>query len=199
VRKAVAVAILVVSPALSASTNDLEGEVAFQFAIARSLAEEGSIPEALEAWRELEALAPDEPYVRMEFARFLSRIGRRDEAIEQASMGRGLAPDNPDVLRAFADVHLTAVRTHPESLEQARDALEDLVALQPGDPRSLTDLGRVLYEQGRWSEAADWLAEAASLPFFARPCCSILCSSAVAFNSRPWKVNGRSTRPQLPL
>lgn len=163
VRKAVAVAIFVLSTALSASTSQLEGEVAFRFAVARSLAEEGSIPEALEAWRELAGMVPDEPYVRMEYARFLSRIGRRDEAMEQASKGRDLAPENADVLRAFADVHLTAVRTHPESLDLARGALQDLVVLRPGDPRALTDLGRILYEQGRWSEAADWLGEAASL------------------------------------
>lgn len=139
-----------------------EGTVAWQFALARSLSAEGDTEAANEAWREVVELAPEEPYVRLEYARFLARAGRPEEARQQVGKARRLAPDNRDVLRAFADLHLALSRSDPTALSEAQDALETMAAGRPHDVETLFDLGRVLYEQGRWREAVTWLERAAA-------------------------------------
>lgn len=138
-----------------------EGAAAWQFALARSLAAEGETEPAREAFRRAIELAPDEPYVRLEFGRFLGRIGEIAGAREQAAAALRLSPDDPDVLRAAADVQLGVAGHEPEALLDAKAALERLAAQQPHDAATLFDLGRVLYELGRWREASDWFERAA--------------------------------------
>ena len=155
----IALALFVAVPNIVAAGD--EAEVALEFALARSLSAEGSIAEALVAWQQLVVRAPEEPYIRIEYARFLSRIGRHDQAVEQAEMARDLVPTNPDVLRGAVDVLVAAGRATPEHLEAAREALELLVALQPGDVEALFQLGRAYHEMGRFEEASVWLDRAA--------------------------------------
>ena len=139
----------------------VEGAAAWQFALARSLAAEGETEAALEAWRSAVELAPAEPYVRLEFGRFLGRVGRSAEARRQAAEALRLAPDDPDVLRSAADVLLGVSRQEPAALVEAKAALESLAAARPHDVATLFDLGRVLFELGRWEDAARWFERAA--------------------------------------
>ena len=68
-------------PGLGASPN---ADAAYQFAVAQSLAQEGSYRQALKAFEEVVRLIPDEPYVRLEYAEFLARLSRWRDAAEQA-------------------------------------------------------------------------------------------------------------------
>ena len=68
-----------------------EAHAAFRFAVAQSLAKEGSYREALKVFAEVVELVPSEPYARLEYAEFLSRLSRWRDAAEQA-MSRGDKP-----------------------------------------------------------------------------------------------------------
>jgi tetratricopeptide (TPR) repeat protein len=157
----IALALLVIAPQSATGGTTEDAEVALEFALARSLSEEGAIAEAEEAWRRLLLLAPQEPYVRIEYGRFLSRMSRFDEAVEQVAGAREVAPDNRDVLRGYVDVLLAASRGDARHLAAAVEGLERLVELDPSDLEAAFDLGRTYHEQGRYAEAAVWLGRAA--------------------------------------
>jgi tetratricopeptide (TPR) repeat protein len=122
----------------------LEEEAAFRFTVARSLAEEGDVDQALAAWEELVEMAPNDPYVRVEYARLLGRIGKFDPAVRQIEVARNLGPENVDVLRAATDVYLGARRFDEANVSRAVEALEELVRIRPADVQALIDLGRIL-------------------------------------------------------
>src|SRR5688500_10313598 len=55
-------------------------DAAYQFALAKLLSVEGSLPEALTAYEEAERLAPDSPYVRLEHGQLLARLAQYSRA-----------------------------------------------------------------------------------------------------------------------
>src|SRR4030095_1798831 len=88
----------------------------FRFAVAKSLAAEGSWAEALAAYGEAESLAPDDPYIRAEHALLLARLaqspvasgaGGAEKAKTLIDQARALAPDDLDLLRTAGQVYLT--------------------------------------------------------------------------------------------
>jgi tetratricopeptide (TPR) repeat protein len=156
------------SPAPQAAP--LPAEASYQFALAKMLAVEGALPEALTAFEEAERLAPDSPYVCLEHGQLLSRLaqysrapGVREEYLKKAaetlSRARELAPDNLDVLRAVGEVYLELSAQDPSALATAQEALETVRKRDPEDPQSSLTLGQIYLDQRQPEKAAEVLRD----------------------------------------
>ncbi|MFQ5349642.1 MAG: tetratricopeptide repeat protein, partial [Thermoanaerobaculia bacterium] len=135
----------------------------YEFVLAKLLAAEGSWQEAVDRFEGAVALAPDDPYLRLDFAGFLLQIGRRDRALEQATEARRLAPQNPDTLSVFARAQLAVADGDPAAMERAREAYEELRRLRPEDLQGLIALGRMYLGAGQTEDAATVFKEALAL------------------------------------
>ena len=136
-------------------------DAAFRFAVAQSLAQEGSYRQALKAFEEVVRLVPDDPYVRLEYAEFLARLSRWRDASAQAATARRLLPDNIDILRLVGRIELNLSDTDSTAMDRARDAFERVRDLRPEDRETGLSLGQIYLSQGRASDAADLFGELA--------------------------------------
>lgn len=136
----------------------------FRFAVAKSLAAEGSWAEALAAYDEAETLAPDDSYIRAEHALLLARLSQSPAAsgaggAERAKVlidrARELSPDDLDILRTASQVYLTLAARSPEALDSAVAVLEALRTKAPGDVASLLPLGRIYLDRGDAKKASE--------------------------------------------
>lgn len=158
----------------TAPNSESAAEAAFQFTLAKSLAEEGSFSEADRAFSEAIRLAPDEPYLRIEYGQFLARLARGQRrlaarhaqltrAAEQVDAARRLAPHNADVLRAVSDVYLALAEGNrepdPLALSVARKALEEVRKQDPEDIQSLVTLGQIYLREQHPDKAAEVFSE----------------------------------------
>jgi tetratricopeptide (TPR) repeat protein len=143
----------------------LPAGASYHFAMAKLLAVEGSLVEALAAYEEAEKLAPEAPYVRLEHAQLLARLAQysrnasaRDsylrKASQQVSEARRLAPENPDVLRAVGSIYLELAAQDATALATAQEALEAVRQRDPADVESLLTLGRLYLDQQQPDRAA---------------------------------------------
>ncbi|MEP7011729.1 MAG: tetratricopeptide repeat protein [Acidobacteriota bacterium] len=153
------------APALGAAApaQDLAA-ASFRFAVAKSLAAEGSWAEALSAYDEAESLAPSDPYIRAEHALLLARLsqspvapgaGGAERAKALIDQARALSPDDLDLLRTAGQVYLTLASRSPEALDSAVTVLEAVRAKDPADLPSLLPLGRIYLDRGEAKKAAD--------------------------------------------
>lgn len=142
----------------------------YQFTLAKLLAVEGSVPEALSAYEEAERLAPASPYVRIEHAQLLARVGEysrapgaRQEYLKRAAdkinEARRIAPENLDVLRAVGSIHLDLALQDPAAMATALEALEEVLRRDPADVPAALNLGQVYIEQRQPEKAATILRE----------------------------------------
>ena len=149
---------------------DLQSSAAYQFALAKLLSVEGSLPEALTAYQEAERLAPDSPYVRLEHGQLLARLaqysrapGVREEYLKRAAetlrRAQELAPDNLDVLRAVGEVFLDLSAQDPAALATAQEALETVRQRAPDDPQAALTLGQIYLDQRQPEKAAEVLRD----------------------------------------
>lgn len=159
-----------VSPPPPASLSEPLSSAAYQFALAKLLSVEGSLPEALTAYQEAERLAPDSPYVRLEHGQLLARLaqysrapGVREEYLQRAAetlgKAREIAPDNLDVLRAVGDVYLDLSAQDPAALATAQEALETVRRRDPEDPQAALTLGQIYMDQRQPEKAAEVLRD----------------------------------------
>lgn len=135
----------------------------YEFVLAKLLAAEGAWQEAVDRFDGAVALAPDDPYLRLDFAGFLLQIGRRAKALEQAAEARRLAPENADTLSVFARAQLAVADGDPAATERARQAYEELRRLRPEDLQGLIALGRMYLGGGMTQEAAELFQEALAM------------------------------------
>lgn len=153
-------------PAAATPQESAQSRASYQFALAKLLAVEGSLPEALAAYEEAERLAPDAPYVRLEHAQLLARMAeysrnpaQRDnylrQAAERVDAARQRAPENVDVLRGVASIYLELSGQDPAALDKARDALEGVRRRDPADVQSLLTLGRIYLDQKKPETAVE--------------------------------------------
>ena len=126
----------------------------YEFVLAKLLAADGAWQEAVEQFDSAVELAPDDPYLRLDYAGFLLQIGRRGKALEQATEARRLAPEDPDALSVFARAQLSVADGDPAAMARAREAYEELRRLRPDDLQGLIALGRMYLGGGRTEEAA---------------------------------------------
>lgn len=159
-----------VRPAEPGSTNPADPAALYQFTLAKLLAVEGSVPEALSAYEEAERLSPDSPYVRIEHAQLLARVGEysrapgaRQEYLRRAATkineARSIAPQNLDVLRAVGSIHLDLALQDPAAMATALEALEEVLRREPSDVPAALNLGQVYIEQRQPEKAAVVLRE----------------------------------------
>lgn len=170
---AVFLALLLTSSSFAEPTAQPPADAAgasYHFAMAKLLAVEGSLGEALAAYEEAERLAPEAAYVRLEHAQLLTRMaqysrnpGSRDnflrQAGEQIAEARRLAPDNLDVLRATGSIYLDLSANDPAVLAKAMEALEAVRRRDPADVESLLTLGRLYLDQRQPDKAAEVLRD----------------------------------------
>lgn len=159
-----------VSPPPPASLSEPQSTAAYQFALAKLLSVEGSLPEALTAYQEAERLAPDSPYVRLEHGQLLARLaqysrapGVREEYLQRAAetlgKARQIAPENLDVLRAVGEVYLDLSAQDPAALATAQEALETVRRGDPDDPQAALTLGQIYMDQRQPEKAAEVLRD----------------------------------------
>ncbi len=153
-----------------AQREAISPEAAYQFTLAKMLAVEGSLPEALSAFEQAEILAPNAAYVRLEHGQLLSRLaqysrapGVREEYLRKAAAtlirAREIAPDNLDVLRAVGEVHLDLSAQDPSALTIAQEALETVRRRDPEDPQAAITLGQIYLDQRQPEKAAEVLRD----------------------------------------
>lgn len=135
----------------------------YEFVLAKLLAADGAWQEAVDQFESAVGLAPDDPYLRLDYAGFLLQIGRRGEALAQATEARRLAPADPDVLSIFARAQLSVAEGDPAAAGRAMAAYEELRRLRPDHLQGLIALGRMYLGGGRAEEAASVFEEALTL------------------------------------
>ena len=130
-------------------------DAAYHMVMARLLADEGRGREATESFVAAIELAPEDPYIRLEYSRFLVRQRRLRKAAEQVATAYQLAPNEPDVLRVYAETQLKMAGQEPGALDAARQALEKLREIDPGDVESMVSLGQIYLSEQSPERAAD--------------------------------------------
>jgi tetratricopeptide (TPR) repeat protein len=167
---AVSLALVLPLQAAQPSAAPLPAGASYHFAMAKLLAVEGSLVEALAAYEEAEKLAPEAAYVRLEHAQLLARLSQysrnataRDnylrKAAQQVSEAQRLAPENPDVLRAVGSIYLELAAQDATALATAQAALEAVHQRDPADVESLLTLGRLYLDQQQPDRAAQVLRD----------------------------------------
>ncbi|MGH9381571.1 MAG: tetratricopeptide repeat protein [Thermoanaerobaculia bacterium] len=134
-------------------------DAAYEFALAKVLAEEGRPRQALERMAVALRRLPDEPVLRVEYARLLLRVGQPARAIEEVDRARELAPGDRDVLAAVAEVHLAESAGSFRSMAAAQSALEALSRMPDPDPRAMISLAQLYLQQPEPGRAAEILRD----------------------------------------
>lgn len=127
---------------------------AYDFALAKLLAEEGRPRQALQRMERAIRKLPEEPVLRIEYARLLLGAGQAERALEEVARARQLAPEDRDVLAAVAELHLAEGLRSAESLAAAQSALETLSRLPDPDPRWMLSLAEIYLQQEEPARAA---------------------------------------------
>lgn len=130
-------------------------EALYHMVMARLLADEGRGREATESFVAAIELAPEDPYIRLEYSRFLVRQRRLSNAAQQVATAYQLAPNEPDVLRAYAETQLKMAGQDGAALNAARQALERLREIDPEDVESMVSLGQIYLSEQSPDRAAD--------------------------------------------
>ena len=154
---AVVLLCLFVLPGLAVS--ETSSEAVYQLVIARLLADEGRGREASESFIAAIELAPEDPYIRLEYGKFLARQRRLVKAAQQVTTAYQLAPNEPDVLRMYAETQLKMVDQDPNALNAAREALERIRELAPDDVESMVSLGQIYLSEESPDRAAEVFQE----------------------------------------
>ena len=160
-------------PEGSAAAAAVPGGGAYPFALAKMLAEEGRLLEALQAFPEAVRQAPDDPFIRIEYAELLLRAAQRygagsgrmermEEAAQQAAVVRRLAPGNLDAQRALGRIELSLADFRPEAMAAAIEALEVVRKRAPDDVQTMVTLGQIYLQQRQPDRAAEVFGEAAA-------------------------------------
>jgi tetratricopeptide (TPR) repeat protein len=156
-RLATAILCLLILPA--ALTSEISPEAAYNLVVARLLADEGRGREASESFIAAIELAPEDPFIRLEYGKFLVRQRRLLKAVQQVTNAYQLAPNEPDVLRVYAETQLKLVDQDPKALDAAREALEKLRSLGTDDVESMVSLGQIYLSEQSPAEAAEVFQE----------------------------------------
>jgi tetratricopeptide (TPR) repeat protein len=180
------------APAAPGPDQSLSAAV-FQFSLAKLLAVEGSVPEALAAYEEAERLAPDAAYIRVEHAQLLARVGEysrlpgpRQDYLHRAATkideARRLAPENLDVLRAVGSIYLDLALVEPGAQDAAISAFEEVRRQDPTDVPASLSLGQIYLEHQQPDKAAQVLRDLISRVPQQRVAYSLLVESLLRAN-----------------
>jgi tetratricopeptide (TPR) repeat protein len=129
------------------------------FLRARSAIAEGSYREALDLYRKVIELLPQDPVVRFEYAQLLRDLNVGDESMKQAQEVVRLDPQFVEGHRLLGALELGLSEKDPSHLDKAIAELEAARKLEPGNPAIAAPLARALLAKGRSAEAAKVLEE----------------------------------------
>jgi len=129
------------------------------FLRARAAIGEGNYQQALELYRKVIELLPEDAVVRFEYAQLLRDLNVGDEAIKQAREVVRLDPKLVEGHRLLGGLELAASERDPSRLDVAIAELEQARKLAPGDPSIAAPLARALLARGRSADAARVLEE----------------------------------------
>ncbi len=151
------------------------------FLRARTAISEGRYREALELYRKVIELLPDDAVVRFEYAQLLRDLNVGDEAIKQAREVVRIDPKFVEGHRLLGALEFAASERDPSRLDAAIGELEEARKLTPGDPSIAAPLARALLSRGKAAEAARVLDEAGEP---AQPALARLAAEAKAKSGR---------------
>jgi tetratricopeptide (TPR) repeat protein len=152
------------------------------FLRARSAIAEGSYREALDLYRKVLELVPQDAVVRFEYAQLLRDLNVPDEAMKQAQEVVRIDPDLVEGRRLLGGLELAAAERDPSRLANAIEQLEAARKLSPGDPSIAAPLARALLAKGKAAEAAKVLEEAGEAR--AQPALARIAAEAKAKSGR---------------
>ncbi len=128
------------------------------YARGRLARESGNPGLALADFAEASRLAGNDPTPRCQRGRVLRLLGRLDEALAEYAEAEKLAPKSPLVYAWRAATH-TARKDYASAVRDCERAVE----LDPEEPDILEQLGRALYDAGRYEDAAAVYGKALAL------------------------------------
>ena len=157
------------------------------FLRARSAISDGRYREALELYRKVIELLPDDAVVRFEYAQLLRDLNVGDEAMKQAREVVRIDPNFVEGRRLLGALEFAASERDPSRLDVAIGELEAARKLTPGDPSIAGPLARALLARGKAAEASRVLDEAGEL---AQPALARLAAEARAKSGRTKDAEG---------
>ena len=152
------------------------------FLRARAAVSDGSYREALDLYRKVIELVPQDPVVRFEYAQLLRDLNVPDESLKQAQEVVRLDPQLVEGHRLLGALELALSERDPSHLDRAIAELEAARKLQPGNPAIAAPLARALLAKGRPAEAARVLEEAGEAS--AQPALARIAAEAKAKSGR---------------
>lgn len=121
---------------------------------ARIAMTDGRFRDALEQYRRVLAILPDDAVVRYEYAQLLRDLNVADEALKQARESVRLDPNLPEARRLLGTLELASSDQDPAALDRAIEQLSAARRLSPYDTSSAVALARALLARGRPADAA---------------------------------------------
>lgn len=140
-----------------------QSQAAYPFLLAGTLLADGETEAALAAYAEAASLAPDDPWVRLEYASVLARAGRFAEAASQVRIARQFAPHDAEVLRTQARIAMNLADRDLAARSEARQTFELLLTFEPEDLEALVGLGQLYLGAEEPQKAVGVLDRAAEL------------------------------------
>jgi tetratricopeptide (TPR) repeat protein len=134
---------------------------------ARTAMADGRFRDALEQYRRVLTILPDDAVVRYEYAQLLRDLNVPDEPLKQAREAVRLDPDLTEARRLLGNLELGASDQDPAALDRAIEQLSAARRLSPYDASATVSLARALLQRGRAADAArllDDLPEARTQP-----------------------------------
>ncbi|HEV8609093.1 MAG TPA: tetratricopeptide repeat protein [Thermoanaerobaculia bacterium] len=152
------------------------------FLRARTAVADGSYREALDLYRKVIELLPQDAVVRFEYAQLLRDLNVPDESMKQAQEVVRLDPQFVEGHRLLGALELALSERDPSHLDKAISELEAARKLEPGNPAIAAPLARALLAKGRAAEAAKVLEEAGEAR--AQPAIARIAAEAKAKSGR---------------
>jgi choline-sulfatase len=109
--------------------------------------------QALDAYRRLAALQPDDALARLGAAAALMRLRRQDEARRQAELALSVAPEDDGAIRRSAHELLARLAIARRDAETAREEARLAGEADPASPVPSYVEGQLLYDHGRYEDA----------------------------------------------
>ena len=151
------------------------------FLRARAAISDGRYREALDLYRKVIELLPEDAVVRFEYAQLLRDLNVGDEAMKQAREVVRIDPKFVEGRRLLGALEFAASERDPSRLDSAIEQLEAARKLSPGDPSIAGPLARALLARGKAAEASSVLDEAGEP---AQPALARLAAEAKAKSGR---------------
>jgi Flp pilus assembly protein TadD len=160
-RPAAALLTLTLCLGAAAQAQSSRSAAAYSFLLAGALLADGESAAAMAAYAEAVSLAPEDPYVHLEYASVLARSGRFVEAAKEVRLARQFAPTDTEVLRTQARIAMNLADRDEAARVEARSAFELVLAAEPDDLESLIALGQIYLAENEPKKAVVVLNSAA--------------------------------------